>query len=38
MNWSGVPWYGQVVILIVAAILFVFLFREVILPLLSKVT
>lgn len=38
MPWSGFPWYGQVVVFIVLAIVAVFLFREIILPLLKTIS
>lgn len=38
MPWSGLPWYGQVILIIVLAIVAVFLFREIILPLLKTIS
>ena len=38
MPFSGLPWYGQAVLWIVAAIIAVFLFQNIILPLLGKIT
>lgn len=38
MPWSGLPWYGQVVVMIVLAVIAVFLFREIILPLLKTIS
>lgn len=34
---SGLPWWGQVIVLIVVAIIAVYLFQNIILPLLDKV-
>ncbi len=38
MNFSGIPWYGQIILAVVLVVLFVYLFREVIMPLLGLVT
>jgi hypothetical protein len=38
MNWfSGVPWWGQVVLLIVFALIAVFLFQNIVLPLIHTI-
>ena len=35
---SGLPWYGQIILLIVLALVAVFLFQNIILPLLHTIT
>jgi len=36
--WSGWPWWAQIIVLIIVVLLAVFVFREVVLPLLDKIT
>ena len=38
MSWSGFPWYGQVIVFIVGAIVLVYLFQNIILPLLKTIS
>jgi hypothetical protein len=38
MNFSGMPWYGQIIMLIVLVLVAVFLFHEIVLPLIGKIT
>lgn len=38
MNWSGIPWYGQIVLIVVLAIVAVFLFNGIVLPLVKQIT
>ncbi len=35
---AGVPWWGKIILLIVIALVAVFLFQNIVLPLLNKVT
>ncbi len=37
-NFSGMPWWAQLIVLIVCVILLVFVFDKVILPLINKVS
>lgn len=37
-SWSGMPWYGQIIFLVVLVLVAVFLFREVVLPLIRLIT
>lgn len=37
MSWSGLPWYGQVILVIVLAIVAVFLFNGIIQPLIHDI-
>lgn len=36
MPWSGLPWYGQVILIVVLAIVAVFLFNGIVVPLLHQ--
>lgn len=38
MPFAGWPWYAQIIVWIVLAIIAVFLFNQIVLPLLSKIT
>lgn len=38
MNWSGIPWWGQIILLIVAAIVAVYLFQNILLPIIAEIT
>ena len=37
-DWSTIPWYGRVVLLVVAAVVAVYLFQNIILPLIKTIT
>lgn len=37
MNLSGLPWYAQAVLLIILAVVAVFLFNEIVLPLIRLI-
>jgi hypothetical protein len=38
MPWSGIPWWGQIIVLIVAALIAVYLFQQIVLPLIKTIT
>lgn len=38
MPFNAWPWYGQIIVWIVLAIIAVFLFREIVLPLIAHIT